>query len=145
MKRDSPDRSRTNVNIRVFLAFLQDRSELKKGYRFKVRCASPCQFGVIHDRGGQSQLVTYFRITPRADEISYCRSLSAAATAFQLHHCSGTLPVQRAAIRPPIASDARRSGSLSRCAYRCVVDACVCPRSLPMIGKPSPPPAPKLA
>src|SRR5262249_8381177 len=55
------------------------------------------------------------------------------------------LPSSAAAIRPPIASDALRRGSASRCAYRCVVDACVCPNSLPIIGRPSPPPAPKLA
>src|SRR5262249_13443289 len=54
-------------------------------------------------------------------------------------------PSSAAAIRPPIVSDARRRGSASRCAYRCVVDACVCPNSLPMIGRLSPPPAPKLA
>jgi hypothetical protein len=35
-------------------------------------------------------------------------------------------PSKAAAILPPIASEARRSGSASRCAYRCVVDACVC-------------------
>src|SRR5215831_19218621 len=58
---------------------------------------------------------------------------------------SERLPSSAAAIRPPIASDARRRGSASRCAYRCVVDACVCPNSLPMIGRLSPPPAPKLA
>src|SRR5262249_14982996 len=40
---------------------------------------------------------------------------------------SERLPSRAAAIRPPIASDARRRGSASRCAYRCVVDACVCP------------------
>jgi hypothetical protein len=54
-------------------------------------------------------------------------------------------PSSAAAIRPPIASDARRRGSASRCAYRCVVEACVCPNSLPIIGRPSPPPAPKPA
>jgi hypothetical protein len=31
-----------------------------------------------------------------------------------------------------IASDARRRGSASRCAYRCAVDARLCPNNLPM-------------
>jgi hypothetical protein len=38
------------------------------------------------------------------------------------------------------AADARR-----RCGYRCVVDACVCPTGLPMIGKTRPPRAPNFA
>src|SRR6266567_448954 len=49
------------------------------------------------------------------------------------------------AILPAIESEARRSGSLSRWAYRAVVADWVCPRSFPMIGSPKPPPAPMLA
>ena len=49
------------------------------------------------------------------------------------------------AILPAIDSEARRSGSLSRWAYRAVVAGWVCPSSFPMIGSPKPPPAPMLA
>src|SRR5262249_62431306 len=55
---------------------------------------------------------------------------------------SARLPSSAAAIRPPIASEARHSGSASRSAYRCVVDAGVCPISCPVTGKPTPPPTP---
>ena len=50
-----------------------------------------------------------------------------------------------AARRLPMFSDARRSGSASRWAYRAVVDDCVCPSNLPIIGRPRPRPAPTLA
>src|SRR5262249_20209871 len=50
-----------------------------------------------------------------------------------------------AARRLPMCSEARRSGSASKWAYRAVVDGCVCPSNLPMIGRPKPNPAPTLA
>ena len=47
--------------------------------------------------------------------------------------------------RAPICSEARRSGSLSRCAYLDVVVGVACPSNFPMTGRPSPAPAPMLA
>jgi hypothetical protein len=47
-----------------------------------------------------------------------------------------------AAIRPPTASLAARSGSAERWAYLAVVIACLCPSRAPMIGKLKPPTAP---
>lgn len=47
-----------------------------------------------------------------------------------------------AEIVAPIVSTARRIGSTSRCAYLAVVAGWLCPRSLPMIGKPNDAPAP---
>src|SRR5579871_5547036 len=58
---------------------------------------------------------------------------------------AGFLPSSAAAICRAIASDARRSRSLSRCAYLAVVAAWAWPNSRPIIGSPSPRPAPKLA
>jgi hypothetical protein len=72
-----------------------------------------------------------FRSLMRKTDQRYCPRRGLSRTNESLR-----FPSSAAAIRPPIASDARRRGSASRCAYRCVVDAWVCPNSLPMIGNP---------
>src|SRR5829696_105337 len=58
---------------------------------------------------------------------------------------TGCCSPMAAAICSLIMSAARFSGSASRCAYRCVVEACAWPSSLPMTGSPKLAPAPTLA